>query len=71
MKINDLIELTKKYDYNLMMINSRERDLGRWVNWAQDCKAVLGAKENIKILKEANKKLEEKLQVLDIDFSCS
>jgi len=71
MNIKDLIELTKKYHYNLMMINSRERDLQNWVNWNQDCKAVVGAKENINTLKEANKKLQEKLQVLDIDFSCS
>ena len=71
MKIKYLIELTKKYDYNLTMIRSRERDLENWTEWNQNCKAVLGAKENIKSLKESNKKIQQELQVLDIDFSCS
>ena len=69
MNIKELILLTKKYDYNLIAIGRNKDNLNYWHDWPDDCKAVLDAKEKIKTLEEYNKKIQQRLSFLGIDFS--
>jgi hypothetical protein len=69
MNIKELIFLIKEYNYNLSKIGRNGDDLDSWHDWPADCKAVLDAKEKIKTLEEYNKKIEQRLNFLGIDFS--